>query len=273
VSGPARGFLRDDLGREVALDPVPRRIVSLVPSVTECLFDLRAGARVVGRTAYCIAPADQVRDLPSVGGPKTVDPTAVAALAPDLVLANAEENDRDQVEALVARGLRVHVAFPRTLEGAARFLEGLGLLLCLDVRASGAAAELRAAAGTVPAPPVRAACLIWKGPYRAAGGDTLTSALLAAAGGENVLAEAPGRYPEIDLAALAADRPGVVLLPSEPYPFGERDRREVERAVPGAVALRCPGEWLTWYGCRMAAAVEDLRRLLAPHRSSGASRA
>jgi len=268
----ASGFLRDDLEREVPLSPAPRRILSLVPSVTECLFDLGAGKRVVGRTDYCIAPADQVAGLPSVGGPKTVDAKAVAALAPDLVLANAEENDRDQVRALADQGLRVHVAFPRTLEGAARFLESLGLLLRLESRAAEAAAELRGAAGKAPAPPLRAVCLIWKGPYMAAGGGTLTSALMAAAGAENVLAAAPGRYPATELEALAAARPGVVLLPSEPYPFGERDRREVERAVPGAVAVCCPGEWLTWYGCRMGVAIENLRRLLAPHRLPGPAR-
>jgi len=260
--------VRDDLEREVPLDPAPRRVLSLVPSVTECLFDLGAGDRVVGKTDYCISPADRVDRLPSVGGPKTVDPAAVESLAPDLVLANAEENDRAQVEALMARGLRVHVAFPRTLEDAARFLEGLGRLLGLEERAAGPAAEVRAASGTPPVPAIRAACLVWKDPYLAAGGDTLTSALLAAAGAENVLAGTPGRYPEIALGTLAAARPGVILLPSEPYPFGERERVEVARAVPGAIVLCCPGEWLTWYGCRMGTAVEELRRLLAPHRFS-----
>jgi ABC-type Fe3+-hydroxamate transport system substrate-binding protein len=264
-------FLRDALGREVPLDPVPRRILSLVPSVTECLFDLGAGDRVVGRTDYCIAPADRVDRLPRVGGPKKIDPGVIAEMAPDLVLANAEENDRAQVEALTASGLRVHVAFPRALEDAARFLEDLGALLRLDARASQAAAELRGAARTPPEPAVRAACLVWKGPYMAAGDDTLTSALMAAAGAENVIAAAE-RYPVIDLGVLAAARPRVVLLPSEPYPFAEGDRREVEQSIPHAVALCCAGEWLTWYGCRMGAAIQGLRRLLAPYHLPGTRR-
>ncbi|MEW6488339.1 MAG: TIGR04282 family arsenosugar biosynthesis glycosyltransferase [Thermodesulfobacteriota bacterium] len=266
--GPRPAAAVDALGREVPLAPLPRRILSLVPSVTECLFDLGAGERVVGRTDYCIAPAGRVESLPSVGGPKTVDVAAAAALAPDLVLANAEENDRAQVEALAARGVRVHVAFPRTLGEAARFLEDLGLLLGAREAAGACARRLRAEAARAAVAPVPVACLIWKGPYLTASDATFTSAVLAAAGGANVFGDREGRYPAVTLAELAAARPRVVLLPSEPYDFGARDVREVEAAVPGAAALLCPGEWVTWYGCRVAEAVRDLRRLLDPYREA-----
>jgi rSAM/selenodomain-associated transferase 1 len=266
-AGPNPGrTLVDALGRTVALEPVPRRIVSLVPSVTECLFDLGAEDRVVGRTEFCISPAGRVEALPSVGGPKTVDVAAAAALAPDLVLANIEENDREQVEALAALGVRVHVSFPRALEDAARFLEAVGSLVRAQETAARCAADLRAAAGLVPRPSVRTACLIWKGPYLTASADTLTSAILTAAGAENVFAGRPGRYPEVSAGDLAAARPRVVLLPSEPYGFGDADARQVEKAVPGAAAVLCPGEWVTWYGCRMPDALAGLRRLLAPYR-------
>jgi ABC-type Fe3+-hydroxamate transport system substrate-binding protein len=265
--GPRPALLTDALGREVPLAPPPRRILSLVPSVTEALFDLGAGERVVGRTDYCIAPEGRVERLPSVGGPKTVDVAAAAALAPDLVLANAEENDRAQVEALAARGLRVHVAFPRTLGEAAGFLEDLGLLLGSEEAAGACARRLRAEDARAPVAPVPVTCLIWKEPYLTASGATFTSAVLAAAGGVNVFGDREGRYPAVTLEALAAARPRVVLLPSEPYEFGARDVGEVEAAVPGAAALLCPGEWVTWYGCRVAEAVRELRRLLDPYRA------
>lgn len=256
--------LVDALGRRVALRPLPRRIVSLVPSVTQCLFDLGAGNRVVGRTDYCTEPAEAAR-LPSVGGPKTVRPDAVARLRPDLVVADVEENDREQVEELTGRGIRVFAAFPRSLEDAARFLEDTATLLGLPAAGREHAGRLR----RVPPPPrgnVRAACLVWRDPWMTATAQTLPGALLAAAGAENVFAEGPGRYPVVGAEELAAARPRAVLLPSEPYPFGEGHRVEIESLVPGAAALLVPGEWLTWYGCRMPEAIEGLRGVLAPLR-------
>ncbi len=255
----------DALGRTVACRPPPRRIVSLVPSVTQCLFDLGAGDRVVGRTDYCTAP-HRALGVPTVGGPKTVDAEGVARLLPDLVLADVEENDREQVEDVIARGIRVYAAFPRRIEDVAAFLEDLAVLLDVGGLARGHAARLR----SVPPPDprrVRAACLIWRDPWMTVTGETLPGALLEAAGAENVFARSPGRYPTLEPARLAAAKPRAVLLPSEPYPFGAQHREEVEALVPGAVALTAPGEWVTWYGCRVAEAIEGLRRMLDPFRS------
>lgn len=257
--------LRDALGRDVALLPLPRRILSLVPSVTELLFDLGAGDRVAGRTDYCISPEGSC-SIPSVGGPKTVDLEAVAALRVDLVLANAEENRREQVEALIARGFRVHVAFPRTIAEAAAFVRDVGALVERRTEAEAFAADLETSMASPPAPPVRCACLIWKHPYMTVSRETLTSALLAAAGAQNVFAERPERYPRIGLEELATARPEVVLLPSEPYAFGEADAAEIVGRVRGAAVLRIPGEWVTWYGSRMAASIRALRTALRPFR-------
>lgn len=259
------GAIVDALGRRVPLDPVPRRIVSLVPSVTECLFDAGLGGRVVGRTDYCVSPAEAVA-VASVGGPKSVDVGHLLALEPDLVLANAEENDRGQVEALVAAGLRVHVAFPRTLPRATAFLRDLGRLAAAPEPLEGMARALEAL-GPAPEPAVPCACLIWKAPYMTASGDTLTSALVEAAGGRNVFASRAERYPVLEGAELGASGARVVLLPTEPYAFDEADAREVERLAPGAAALSIPGEWVTWYGSRMVEAVNGLRRALSPFRS------
>lgn len=258
----------DALGRTVPTEPPPRRIVSLVPSVTECLFDAGLGARVAGRTDYCISPPE-AGAVPSVGGPKTVDVGRLRALAPDLVLANAEENDRSQVEDLLAAGLRVHVAFPRTLPDAAAFLRDLGRLVGAPDALGGLARRLEDL-GPPPGPAVPCACLIWKAPYMTASVDTLTSAILAAAGAANVFAGRPERYPAVSAQELAASGARVVLLPSEPYEFTPADAREVEGLVPGAAALPIPGEWVTWYGSRMGEAIEGLRRALAPFRGVGA---
>jgi len=262
--------VHDALGRRVALVPEPRRIVALVPSVTRCLFDLGVGDRVVGRTEYCIEPLGEVDVLPTVGGPKTVDLARLLALEPDLVLADAEENQRDQVTALEAQGLRVYVALPRNLPLVATFLRDLGTLVARPA-AGRWADELPTPNAPTPHPPVPVACLVWKDPYMAAAPDTLPHALLTAAGGRNTVAQHAGRrYPEITAAALARGRPRVLLLPDDPYPFSAADAAQLEASVPGASALSIPGHWVSWYGSRMLEALHGLTACLDPYRRAAA---
>lgn len=260
-------FVVDATGRRVPVDPIPERIVSLVPSVTECLFDAGLGDRVVGRTDYCISPLEAV-GVPAVGGPKTVDVEALFRLQPDLILANQEENDRLQVERIASKGTRVHVAYPRTLEDVAALLRDMGILLHREPPFEALAEALERVA---PVPEglrrVPCACLLWKSPYLTASADTLTSALIQAGGGENLFATpSEFRYPSVSLEDVAAVAPRVILLPSEPYEFTRDDARQIEACVPGAVALRIPGAWVTWYGSRMAEAISGLRRALDPFR-------
>ncbi len=234
--------------------------------MTRCLFDLGVGGWVVGRTDYCTAPQGKVETLPRVGGPKTVSVERVLDLAPDLVLADAEENQRDQVAELEQRGLRVYVALPRNLELVAGFLRDLAALLRRP-QAALWADELIGASASPPVPTVSVACLVWKAPYIAAAPDTLPHAVLTAAGGRNVVApQADRRYPEITEADLARARPRVILLPDDPYPFSAADAAELEAAVPGATALRISGEWVSWYGSRMVDALQGLTYSLAPYR-------
>lgn len=260
---PGAPFSVDALNRRVPLEPPPRRILSLVPSVTECLFDLGAGDRVVGRTDYCISP-HPVIDLPSVGGPKSLSIESVLALQPDLVLANVEENDREQVTELIRRELRVHVSYPRDLEDVGRFLLELGTLLPVDAERE--AQRLRTALAARPTSTAPTACLIWRGPYMTANEDTLTHSILEAAGARNVFAKLPRRYPTLSEDELAACAARVVLLPSEPYAFSAGEIQEVRALVPHAEILAVPGEWVTWYGTRVPQALEGLRTLLAPFR-------
>jgi ABC-type Fe3+-hydroxamate transport system substrate-binding protein len=258
--------IRDALGRVVPLAPEPRRLLALVPSVTRCLFDLGVGDRVVGRTDYCTAPRGRVETLPRVGGPMTVSAERVLELAPDLVLADAEEHQHDLVAELERRGLRVYVALPRTLPLVARFLRDLAALVRRP-QALRWAVALQGEAAASPSPAVPVACLVWKGPYRAAAPGTLPHAVLTAAGGGNVVAPRAGRrYPEITPADLAQALPRVILLPDDPYPFGAADAAELEAAVPGAKALCVPGEWLSWYGSGMVEALRGLAGRLAPYR-------
>jgi len=243
------------------------RIVSLVPSLTEALFALGLGARVVGVTDWCVHPAQRVAALPKVGGTKTPSVAKILALRPELVVANREENPRRAVEQLRAAGVAVWVTYPRSVRDGVtllRELSGLG--------ASAAAIDSvvvpceRALEQSVPEARVRVFCPIWKKPWMAVGGDTYASDLLHACGGHNVFAErGDRRYPIVETSDIIAAAPDVVLLPDEPYEFGPRDVAELARLdIPAAVSGRIhpiDGTLVSWYGPRIAHAVATIRAL------------
>jgi ABC-type Fe3+-hydroxamate transport system substrate-binding protein len=251
--------------------------VSLVPSLTEGLFALGLGARVVGVTEWCVHPADAVARLPKVGGTKNPDHAAIRALAPDLVIANQEENRRRDVEKLEDAGLRVWVTYPRSVREGAELLEEMaGLGATEEARAAVAAPVLRAVAQAEAEraeaeaerrPPVRVFCPIWRDPWMAVGAPTYADDLIRLCGGTNVFAaHAERRYPRVTIAEIEAAAPEVILLPDEPYAFGASDAAELRRLrVPAASAGRIhliDGTFVSWYGPRILRAIELLRRLL-----------
>ncbi len=251
--------------------------MSLVPSLTEALFALGLGERVVGVTEWCVHPADGVARVAKVGGTKTPDLAAIAALAPDLVIANHEENRRRDVERLEQAGLRVWVTYPRTVREGAELLaelaglgasEGARSAVVEPVRRAVADAEEALAKSRAEgAAPVRVFCPIWRDPWMAVGAPTYADDMLRLCGGENVFARhAQRRYPRVTLAEVEAAQPEVVLLPDEPYAFGERDAAELARlAMPAAASRRIhliDGTFVSWYGPRILRAIELLRRLL-----------
>jgi len=250
----------------------PRRIVSLVPSLTESLFALGLGGLVVGVTEWCVHPAEGVAKLPKLGGTKNPDVAAIAALAPDLVIANQEENRRRDVERLEAAGLRVWVTYPRTVaEGAALLAELAELGASPPARRRVVDPVLAAVAEAERARPERGVsvfCPIWRDPWMAVGADTYAHDLLALSGGRNVFAErGDRRYPRVALDEVVAAAPEVVILPDEPYAFGPTDVAELRRLpMPAAEHGRIfliDGTWVSWYGPRIAQALPALRHLLA----------
>jgi ABC-type Fe3+-hydroxamate transport system substrate-binding protein len=248
----------DDLGVTWSFPRPPARVVSLVPSTTETVFDLGRGDALVGRTRFCERP-EAARRAATVGGTKDVDVEAVLALAPDVVLANREENVAEQVAALAAR-VPVVVAASATVDDALRDLARTARLLGADatpwreaiVAARGALAPWRAA-------PVRGLCLIWRGPWMAVGGDTFVSSVLAEAGVINVLGDRV-RYPEVTAEQIAALDPEVVVLPTEPFPFRARHAEELAAAtgLPRERFVGADGQHLTWHGTRLARALPAL---------------
>ena len=233
------------------------RVVSLVPSLTELVWAL-APETLVGRTRFCTVP-DEVRAVPHVGGTKNPDLAKVAALAPDLVIANKEENRRGDVEALRDAGLNVLLTDPNTVEEALAMLWEIGALLGRENLARRYVDDAREALAETPTGPVRVFVPIWHEPLMGLGSATYGHDVLERAGAVNML-RGQERYPEVTREQVAALAPDVVLLPDEPFPFGLKHLRAYEALAPRV--LRVPGEWLWWYGPRIGGSIRSLRRLL-----------
>jgi ABC-type Fe3+-hydroxamate transport system substrate-binding protein len=239
---------------------VPQRIVSLVPSLTELVWTLGAGERLVGRTRFCTEPQEMALFVPEAGGTKNPDIAQIVRLRPDLVIANKEENRREDVEALRAYGVRVVVTDPSTVAEALDMILQVGTVIGTEEPARQLYSAIREAMGEAPERPVaRVFVPIWRRPLMAMGGDCYGSDVLAVAGGENVFVNA-ARYPEVTLDEVARRKPDCILLPDEPYRFSEPHIAEFEHIAPACVV---PGQWLWWYGPRMATAIRELRRTLA----------
>jgi ABC-type hemin transport system substrate-binding protein len=249
----------------------PARIVSLVPSVTESLFALGLGGRVVGVTDWCVHPREAVAQLPKVGGTKTPSIARILGLAPDLVIANREENRRRDIERLEAAGVRVFVTYPRSVREGVDLLHELAALGAPPAQSARVVAGVEAALATAleqrPAQRARVFCAIWKRPWMVVGGDTYANDLIEVCGGLNVFAgHGERRYPIVELEEMAAAQPEVVLLPDEPYAFGPRDVAELAALdVPAAHEGRIhllDGTLIFWHGPRIERALAALRPLL-----------
>ena len=241
----------DALGRSVELAAPPRRVVSLVPSQTELLADLGLDAEVVGLTRFCVRPAGWKAAKTIVGGTKTVDVGRVRGLAPDLVVANKEENVREQVEA-VAAFCPVYVTDVADVAGAVAMVRAVGAAVGRGGAADRIADEVAAGFAALAAPPrpVRALYLIWRDPWMTVGGDTIVSDVMGRGGLENVAADRD-RYPALTDDEVRALAPDAVLLSSEPYPFATKHLAEVQALVPGARVVLVDGEAFSWYGSRL----------------------
>ena len=230
------------------------RIVSLVPSTTETVAALGAGHQLVGVTQYCTVGAPDSAER--IGGTKNPSLQAIAKLAPDLVLANTEENRVPDLDSLRAAGLQVHESFPKTVPEARDVIVELGKLLeasdaaaaiADDIDAALDEAEARAQAQTKR---VVALTLIWRKPWMGVGPDTYADDLLWRCGFANALSGFDERYPRLEEGTLfGAD---VVLLPSEPYEFGEKDFPAVASLALNTPPRLVDGELLTWHGPRTA---------------------
>jgi ABC-type Fe3+-hydroxamate transport system substrate-binding protein len=241
----------DQLGRRVVIPFPPQRIVSLVPSQTELLFDLGLGERVVGVTKFCIHPADARQRATIVGGTKNFDFTKIDALKPDLIIGNKEENYQEGIEQL-ATSYPVWLSDISNLPEALDMIRRVGFITGKKDAAEKLAADIANSFATLTPlePSISAAYFIWRKPYMAAASDTFIDDMLRRAGFHNVFAHM-GRYPEINPARLTEAAPQRILLSTEPYPFGEKHFSEFQELCPATEIQLVDGELFTWYGSRL----------------------
>jgi ABC-type Fe3+-hydroxamate transport system substrate-binding protein len=228
--------------------PKPR-VVSLVPSATETL--LAWGVDVVACTRFCEQPA-----IPHVGGTKDPDVAGIVALAPDVVVVDREENRREDADALIAGGVRVHVMHVTSLADVERELASLAT--AVGTPSTSTATGMRRGHRPADARWARAFVPIWRRPWMTINGSTYGSTLLEHLGVANVFADSSDAYPTVALEDAAARHPDLVLLPSEPYSFRSRHVDEIVAALPSARVLHVDGQDLFWWGSRTPAALERL---------------
>lgn len=262
----------DALDRRLTIKSPPKRIVSLVPSLTEALFVFGLEKAVVGVTNFCVEPKDAVAAKPRVGGTKTLNVDRVRELEPELVVASAEENRKEDIQALIDQGMRVYVTLPASVEEAVVLLEQLAEMTGAGRKAARVVKETRAALDETRAKneglePVPTFCPIWRNPWMSIGPRTYMHDFVSVCGGANIFEWRHERYPRIELTEMAERNPEIILLPDEPYPFGSKHVPEISAysevpAVQNGRIYLVDGKRLCWYGPRIAASLRYVSGLM-----------
>lgn len=255
----------DQLKRMVKCSFPPRKIISLVPSQTELLYTLGLEEEVVGITKFCIHPEVWHKQKTIVGGTKQFHHERIHQLQPDLIIANKEENTKEDIEKL-SHQYPTWLSDIYTLNDALQMIKSIGSIVDREKVALRLVENITSAFTQLPNfKPLRVAYLIWRKPYMAVASNTFINEMLLHAGFVNVFQDLE-RYPEIRLKTLAAQAPDVLLLSSEPYPFNSSHFEEFQDACPNTIIKIVDGELFSWYGSRLLKTPEyllQLRKLLS----------
>jgi ABC-type Fe3+-hydroxamate transport system substrate-binding protein len=248
----------DQTGKKIEIPSAPKRIISLVPSQTELLFDLELTTEVIGITKFCIHPKEWFRTKTRIGGTKNLKLDKIKALSPDLIIANKEENTKEQVEEL-AKEFPVWTSDIKNLQQALEMIRLIGKIVNKNYTAEKLANKIQNNFDSLSTKiknrkRIKACYLIWKDPYMSVGGDSFISDMMNYAGFENVNANL-SRYPLVELENLQKDCE-MILLSSEPYPFTEKHIHQIKLIAPFAQVALVDGEMFSWYGSRLLKAPE-----------------
>jgi ABC-type Fe3+-hydroxamate transport system substrate-binding protein len=251
----------DQIGQAISLKKTPQRIISLVPSQTELLYDLGLRDEVTGITKFCIHPDEWFRNKTRVGGTKQLKTELIKQLQPDLIIANKEENIKEQVEEL-QKHFPVWISDINNLDDAYEMIEQIGLITGKQETAKNIVSKIKEGFAQLQTTKykLQTVYLIWQKPYMTVGGDTFIHCMLESAGVHNLFA-IEKRYPETNINELVSLKPDILLLSSEPFPFKQEHIEELQALLPGTKILLVDGEMFSWYGSRLLKAPAYFRTL------------
>lgn len=243
----------DQTGRKIILEKFPERIISLVPSQTELLCDLGLENKIMGITKFCVHPTGLKNLKTLIGGTKNLRIDTIAELHPDIIIANKEENEKQQIEQL-AEKFPVWISDVKTFADALDMIRDIAIITQTELEGKKMIEKILSEKMQYhlhhSAKNQKVLYLIWKNPYMATGSDTFIHTMLHEAGFENTTAHI-NRYPELQIVDIIALQPEVIFLSSEPYPFSEKHIAELQIHLPDTTIQLVDGEMFSWYGSRL----------------------
>ncbi|ADR21259.1 iron ABC transporter [Marivirga tractuosa] len=253
--------LKDQINNLVQLDSYPKRIVSLVPSITEYLYDLGLSEEIVGITKFCVHPKNFIEEKVIIGGTKQQHLDKIRSLQPDLIIASKEENVKQYVEKL-SRVCPVYVSDVDGFETALEMMEDIGELTDRSKKAEEITHSIIQEFDSIKKPlsSINVAYCIWKSPWMWAGKDTFISEMLQFSGFKNIVEK--DRYPAKGMDEIVKQHPDYIFLSSEPFPFEPKHIEELRKEFPRADFIMVDGEMFSWYGSRMLKAPQYFNSLL-----------
>ncbi len=255
--------IKDLTGRDITLIDSPKRVVSLIPSVTHTLFEIDCGDLVVGRTDFCNKP-EEAKKIKSIGSPKKIDIDKIIALTPDLIIADVEENRKSDVEELVKSGFKVYIASIKKIEDIITFLTHMGQIF-ENKKVQGIIKKIeRELSSPPPSKKIATFLPIWRNPYMCFNEETFLDDILKRCGFHNIFRKNRKKYFKLNEEEIQKSEFDLLMLPSEPYNFHELEPIEIIEDLklsPHVKIAYIPGEWVAWYGAITPEGLKELKKL------------
>lgn len=259
----ATKVVTDQMNRKVEIPFPPQRIISVVPSQTELLFDLNLNNEVAAITKFCIHPNEWFHTKTRIGGTKKLNLDQIRAMKPDLIIANKEENTQAEIEQL-AQEFPVWISDIHNLDDACNMILSIGEICNRQNESAEIVQHITSEFNQLNPliPSKRAVYLIWNEPFMTINSDTFIHEMMLRCGFTNCTANHSSRYPEISLDEIKSLQPEVILLSSEPFPFSIKHQAEIQAQFPNAQVILVNGEFFSWYGSRLVEAPRYFNKLM-----------